>query len=242
MSMDVLRSRQQIAASRRVLAARGISRVTRFPLVAGALRRLGLRTATTVGDSLKSWDIERSATFIEQNVPRTARVLDLGADSSELPYVLQGSGYRRILGIDRSPALRRMPPADGVSFLEADFHQMPLRQTAVDVVTAISVIEHGYAPERLLAEVGRVLRPGGYFVFSCDYWPEKIDTQGLTVFGMSWMIFSKQELLALVGLARQFDLHLHGPVDLDASEAPIRWNDRSYTFAWAVLRKEGPPL
>lgn len=237
MSIEVLQSRGQIATARRALVARRLSQMTRFPRVAGVLRRLGLRRTTPVGDMVKSWDIERSAGFLQQHVPLSAHVLDLGADASELPYALHSAGYRRLVGIDRSSTLWRMPHANGVRFVQGDFHDMPVRSSSIDAVTAISVIEHGYAPERLFGEVARVLRPGGYFIFSCDYWPEKIDTRGLTIFGVDWIIFSRADMLAMIDAARQFDLHLHGPVSLGARETPIRWSGRRYTFAWTVLQK-----
>lgn len=237
MSIEVLQSREQIAQARRMLAERGLSRGRPFPGIAGLLRRLGFRTTTPIGDRVKSWDLERSADFIERHVPRSGRILDLGADASELPYVLHAAHYRCVVGIDRSPALWRMPRREGLSLVRGDFLTAPLRDSAVDVVTAISVIEHGYAPDELFAEVSRVLRPGGYFVFSCDYWPEKIDTTGLSAFGMDWTIFSRADLIGLLGVADRYGLQVSDPVQLEAREAPIRWNGRRYTFAWAVLQK-----
>jgi len=61
-------------------------------------------------------------------------------------------------------------------------------------ITAISVIEHGFESDRLLAEVSRLLKVGGYFIVSVDYWKDKISTDGLTAFGMDWMIFSREDL------------------------------------------------
>jgi ubiquinone/menaquinone biosynthesis C-methylase UbiE len=43
--------------------------------------------------------------------------------------------------------------------------QLPVRSSSVDVVTANMVIEHLDRPADVLREVGRVLRPGGRFVF-----------------------------------------------------------------------------
>jgi ubiquinone/menaquinone biosynthesis C-methylase UbiE len=43
--------------------------------------------------------------------------------------------------------------------------QLPFRSGAFDLVTANMVVEHFTAPGRVLAEVRRVLRPGGRFLF-----------------------------------------------------------------------------
>jgi SAM-dependent methyltransferase len=43
--------------------------------------------------------------------------------------------------------------------------QLPVRASSVDVVSANMVIEHLDNPVQVLAEAGRVLRPGGRFVF-----------------------------------------------------------------------------
>jgi hypothetical protein len=51
-------------------------------------------------------------------------------------------------------------------FLEGDTRSIPLPDDAVDVVVSFETIEHFYEQERFLAEVKRVLRPGGRFIVS----------------------------------------------------------------------------
>ena len=104
-------------------------------------------------------------------------------------------------------------------------------------ITATSVIEHGFQSGALLKEVTRLLRPGGYFIASFDYWPDKIDTGSMDMFGMEWRIFSQQEVLALIDEAKGYGLLPCGPVKLEASEAVIELAGKSYTFAWLVLQK-----
>jgi 2-polyprenyl-3-methyl-5-hydroxy-6-metoxy-1,4-benzoquinol methylase len=56
-----------------------------------------------------------------------------------------------------------MPCADRVQYSVSDFMNTQYMPNSFDAVTAISVIEHGYEPERLFAELGRLIRPGGVF-------------------------------------------------------------------------------
>ena len=101
------------------------------------------------------------------------------------------------------------------------------------------MIEHGVADEALLAEVGRLLRPGGVFLFSTDYWPEKIDTRGIDLFGLPWRIFSRAEIDALVERAAAYDLRPSAPLgDLAAgAERPIHFAQRDYTFLFGALSR-----
>jgi hypothetical protein len=83
-----------------------------------------------------------------------------------------------------------------------------------------------------------LLRPGGYFVASFDYWPDKIDTTGTSFFGMDWKIFSEQEVRGFLDEAKFYNLTPRGPVDLSGSDKPINCAERQYTFAWLVLQKD----
>jgi len=90
----------------------------------------------------------------------------------------------------------------------------------------------------LLNEISRLLRPGGYFIASVDYWPDKIDTTGSKMFGMDWRIFSREEVLAFLEEARGYGLSPCGPISLEANEALIEAAGKNYTFAWLVLQKD----
>ncbi len=113
----------------------------------------------------------------------------------------------------------------------------PFADGSFRAITAISVIEHGFDGTALLSEVSRLLAPGGYFIASFDYWPEKIDTTGTTFFDMSWTIFSREEVDDFIALAARHGLEPVGEREYDAASAPIRCGGKDYTFAWLVLGK-----
>jgi 2-polyprenyl-3-methyl-5-hydroxy-6-metoxy-1,4-benzoquinol methylase len=49
----------------------------------------------------------------------------------------------------------------GVKAACADMYALPFRTASCDIVVSLDTIEHAAEPDRFLAEVGRVLRPGG---------------------------------------------------------------------------------
>ncbi|MGW1622387.1 class I SAM-dependent methyltransferase [Streptomyces sp. NPDC002172] len=73
-----------------------------------------------------------------------------------------------VIGVDASAdmlahARERLPD---VTFLEADLHQLPLPDDAVDVVVCALALAHVPDLAAVLAEFARVLRPGGHLVIS----------------------------------------------------------------------------
>ena len=160
-----------------------------------------------------------------------------GAYASEILSVLHRMKYSNLTGVDLNPRIREMPFADPIRYEVADFMATPFPDGSFGAITAISVIEHGFRSERLLREISRLLRPGGYFIASFDYWPEKVDTTGMDIFCMDWRIFSKAEVLAFIEEARGYDLSSCGEIDLEAEEKVIHWGGKDYTFAWLALRK-----
>jgi SAM-dependent methyltransferase len=234
-SLEVLTSRDQVDDARSRLDARGISSLTR-PWFHWA-RRFGLGRSIKLGDRLKSWDILRTAEFIENNVRKDGPVLDIGAFASEILPVLRKLGYTDLTGVDMNPDIGLMPFAGEVRYEVSDFMHTPFEPASFAVVTAISVIEHGLDSARLLAELTRLLEPGGFFIASFDYWPEKIDTSDTRLFGMDWRIFSRADVESFVADARKAGLEPVGALNFDASAPAIHWSGRHYTFAWIALRK-----
>lgn len=237
MTIEVLRSRAQIESARKELGKRKASFARGGP--APLARRLPWRAVRGIGDRLKSWDVWRTLRFVEATCPRQAQVMDLGAYESELPYVLGAVGYTRIVALDLTRELAEMPRRRGIDPVRGDFLRLPLRDHSVRAVTAVSVIEHGYRGAMLFEEVSRVLIPGGHFISSFDYWPEKLDTTGINLFGMDWRIFSREEVGELLLEASASGLVPMGGANLQAGEPVARHAGRDYTFAWMVLRNDG---
>jgi SAM-dependent methyltransferase len=193
-----------------------------------------------IGDLRKSWDVLLTIRQIENALPRDAVIVDLGAYCSEVLCALAATGYTHLTGIDLNPLIRRMPYGNRVRWTRGDMTRTGLPAESVDAVIAISSIEHGEASP-VVAEAARLLRPGGLFIGSTDYWPEKVNTHGLTLFNMPWNIFSAPEIVAFFKQAEVTGLHATGPVETAAQERCIYHEERLYTFGWFCLEKNNTP-
>lgn len=233
MCVEILKERRHYDDAREELRRLGVD--CGDPSHREAFRQSG--SLVTVGDHVKSWDVLKSVEFIAGKLRKDASILDIGAFASEMPCILHELGYSRLNGVDMNLEVSRMPYADSVRYTVSDFMSTPFDTGHFDAITAISVIEHGFDSKRLLSELSRLLKPGGYFIASVDYWEEKIPTDGLNAFGMSWRIFSRQELLAFFDEAAEYGLFPAGVMDFSFAERVISWNNRDYTFAWFVLKK-----
>lgn len=191
-----------------------------------------------IGDGYKSWDLELAIQVLEQHCGTDAVILDIGAYRSEICASLSMLGYQNLYAVDINPAVLQQPFNDQVCYAVGDFYHNAAVDGSFDAVTAISVIEHGYRGNELFAEVARLLRPGGLFVASYDYWPEKISTQGVVSFDMDWTIFSESEVEQMIELAASYGLvPLSSDKDLVADQPHIRYYQYHYTFGFAVFRR-----
>jgi SAM-dependent methyltransferase len=175
--------------------------------------------------------------FLQDNVARDARVLDFGAYRSEILPVLHRMGFTDLHGIDLNVAVSRQLYRDRISYAVADFYHAPFADASCAAITSISAIEHGLDIPRLFKEVSRVLCAGGYFLCSTDYWPAKVATSSVKIFGMSWTIFSEEELRGVIDVARANGLWPVGPLCFSAATPVVHHAGNDYTFAWFALRK-----
>lgn len=239
MSGQALISTSQIAQARSELKDRQLSCLGSKPIQ--VLRRIGLKLNIThtvgVGDYIKSWDVWNTVKFIEQHLPQEAFVLDIGTYASEILSILYRLRYTHLFGVDLDRYLKRMPNKAHIHYIRSNFMTAPFQDGSFSAITAISVMEHGFNGSALLSEIARLIKPGGYFITSFDYWPDKIDTTGINIFGMSWRIFSKQEVLDFIQHAETKGMKITGELNLDVQKPVMHWGGKDYTFGWLVLQK-----
>lgn len=238
MSMEVLQNKLQISKARQELDNKGASYVdSPDSRLKSLLRRLGLVSGVVMGDMVKSWDVLATVNFIETHVKKDQPILDIGCYASEILAALHKVGYSNLSGADLNPNLREMPYQDSIRYEITNFMHTKFADASFRAITSISVIEHNFDGHSLLKEMSRLLQPGGYFIASFDYWPEKIDTTGTQFFGMDWKIFSREEVASFIGEAKAYGLTPVGDLHYDGQDKPIDCAGKQYTFGWLVLQK-----
>lgn len=88
------------------------------------------------------------------------RVLDLGCGPYPLPVYLQGYLLNLISGIDPLPPFEPHP----FEFVQGFAEFLPWPQASFDVVLAATSLDHVMSLDLTLAEIRRVLKPGGFFL------------------------------------------------------------------------------
>jgi SAM-dependent methyltransferase len=113
------------------------------------------------------------------------RVLEIGCGTGAISRELAlWPGAGEVVGVDPSPILlakaRELSAGIGnVSFMEGDGRAVALPGESFDVVVLHRVLSHIPAPEEVLAESSRLLRPGGRIaVFDGDYATITLDGVG----------------------------------------------------------------
>jgi len=235
MTLEAMQCSQDYLDARQRLIARGASLLD-DTVVNRLLRRLRLK-GPAVGDLLKSWDVYKTLEFLEANVACDDPILDMGAYCSEILHVLDRCGYSKLYGIDLNPKILHSPSAERIHFSTGDFMATQYSDAMFSAIVSISAIEHGLDTHGLTAEVSRILKPKGFLVVSTDYWPQKISTDGKTLFDLPWIIFSKEDIVEFLRCAATHNLLPVGELSFDISEPVIHYQDREYTFAWLVLQK-----
>jgi SAM-dependent methyltransferase len=103
-------------------------------------------------------------------------LLDVGCGSGTLLGLLKHRGFRA-LGVDFSAEAARLADAEnGVRVVVGSLEQAGFPDHSFDIVTLFHILEHIANPRQVLAEVSRILKPGGVIVVqvpNIDSWQFK---------------------------------------------------------------------
>lgn len=114
--------------------------------------------------------------------PPPATVLECGCGSAEVSAFLAGRGYRCTL-LDAAPAALRVARRRFArAGLRADYalgnvYRLPFPNDTFDILTSFGLLEHFADVDNVIAEMVRVIRPGG--MFFADIVPERFSVQTL---------------------------------------------------------------
>jgi ubiquinone/menaquinone biosynthesis C-methylase UbiE len=108
--------------------------------------------------------------------PQT-RVLEVGCGAGGLAVKLAQMGMS-VQALDTVPAMVALTRSQSVvagvegqlRASEGDVHSLSFRDASYQLVTALGVLPWLHSPARAMQEMGRVLAPGGFMVFSADNW------------------------------------------------------------------------
>lgn len=104
------------------------------------------------------------------------RILDVGCGTGVVGFDLLNRipTIRLMVGLDIEPSIlnvakNNLPSLKQIDFITGDAFQLPLKTGGVDLVSCQYVLQHLAHPERILNEMRRVTRPGGYaIIFEFD--------------------------------------------------------------------------
>ncbi|ADD05493.1 putative S-adenosylmethionine-dependent methyltransferase (homolog to 24-sterol C-methyltransferase) [Natrialba magadii ATCC 43099] len=106
-------------------------------------------------------------------------VLDLGCGSGYAGRALRDTkDAGRIYGLDGSPEMAHNAAGytqdPQVSYVVGDFGSLPFGDDTIDHVWSMEAFYYAAAPHETLAEIARVLRPGGTFYCAVNYYEENV--------------------------------------------------------------------
>ncbi len=171
-------------------------------------------------------------------LPEGGEVLDLGAGRGALlqkstgPWrdwlVRLGKKYAHRIGADIDPAVKTNPGLDRAEIIEAG-KPLPFADQSFDVVLCDWVVEHVEDPKSFVAEIRRILKPGGWF---CARTPNRWSyfSVGARVFAAS----EKSVLRVLQPQRRETDVfpkfyRMNSLSDIRKVFTPDQWVNATYT-------------
>lgn len=112
-----------------------------------------------------AWVSERLRAF---DVSSSSTLLDVGCGAGFISNHFAGCGMR-VTGIDLSEGslavARKHDATKSVAYIAGDAYHLPFEDAQFDVVTAMDFLEHVEDPGRAIAEMSRVLKPGGLLFY-----------------------------------------------------------------------------
>lgn len=155
-------------------------------------------------DHAYRYNTKNTVALLEPN--RNANFLDLGCENGSLTQVLANRlGTTTIVGVEITPADAEAAAQRGLLVKQFDLNKrFNFDDSSFDVIHANQVIEHLFDADNFLAEIHRVLKPGGYTVISTEN-----ASSWCNIFAslMGWQIFSLTNMSMLGSLGNPWSLH-----------------------------------
>jgi len=95
-------------------------------------------------------------------------ILDIGSSLGSFKKSMKFATLQTGLGGAKKYITLDIEPSSRADII-ADAHQLPLKDNSIDLIIANNVIEHLHDPQTALAEMKRVLVPGGHVYFTVPF-------------------------------------------------------------------------
>lgn len=100
---------------------------------------------------------------------KTIKILDVGCGAGFHTNKLVMEGYENVNGLDISQqslnVAEKYDITNKVNYICGDAYHLPFEDNSLDAVISMDFLEHVEEPEKVVAEIGRVLKDHGVFVF-----------------------------------------------------------------------------
>jgi 2-polyprenyl-3-methyl-5-hydroxy-6-metoxy-1,4-benzoquinol methylase len=145
---------------------------------------------------------------------RTGRLLDVGFGAGDLLDAARRAGWT-VSGVEVARAAVERARQRGIDAFHGTLNEAQYEQDSFDVVVASEILEHVVVVRPLLAQVNRVLRPGGLL------WATTPHARGISarVLGPSWSVISPPvhvQLFSINGLTELLRHTGFGTVSISA--------------------------
>ncbi|MFZ4713408.1 MAG: class I SAM-dependent methyltransferase [Bacteriovoracaceae bacterium] len=243
--IEVLKNSKQISDARKALNQIGADSSTGLARLIYTLRfSLRFRRKVEPVAINKSWDVYRILKTIEKFKPKKETpIYDMGSYNCEIPLALWSQGYRNLYAADFNPLGRSINwYGNNIKFRQENFYESTIEKHSLEVITALSVIEHGFEQVNFFKVCNDLLKSGGLVLITTDFHQKKIAIDPkFTIFNLSYMIFSKEEILSLIDEAKLNGFELidnNFPDNWSESENPINFLDHDMSFIFLGFRKK----
>jgi ubiquinone/menaquinone biosynthesis C-methylase UbiE len=175
-------------------------------------RRLELQNA------LPQYSISEELKYLELDLTGK-KILDAGCGTGSLARILSDQYQSEISGCDASSDRiqgARSLSGDEIHFFSADLTAMPVPDNEYDVIFVRFVLEHTQEPKKIIHELSRVLKSGGYLIV--------IDLDGL-IFNLHHQDEKLARNLSLLQKNLPIDLYIGRKLPRMLKEAGLRLSE-----------------